>query len=105
MIIAAVLLLGLRRLGLAVATVAAAGFWIAAAGILGGSYGMPEPVWVLGATALPLEAVALMAPLGGRRVRWLLRWREGVVLLLAAAAIQLLTLMSDATSRWAQRGV
>lgn len=46
-----------------------------------------------------------MAPLGGRRVRWLLRWREREVLLLAAAAIQLLTLMSDATSRWAQRGV
>lgn len=99
-IIAAVVLLGLRRLALAAVAAAAVGFWIAAA-----SYGIPEPMWVLGAAAFPLEAVALIAAPGGRRVRWRARWREGIALLLVAAAVQVLTLMSDATSRWAQTAV
>ena len=105
-------LLGPRRLGLALVAAAVAGFWIVAARVLGG--GIPEPMWVLGAAAFPLEAVALIAVPGGRRVRWVLgrhtpavrsalRWREGVVLLLAA--IQVLTLMSDATSWFAQTGI
>ena len=58
-------LLGLRRLGLAVVVAAAAGFWIAAARVPGGGYGIPEPMWVLGAAAFPLEAVALIAVPGG----------------------------------------
>jgi hypothetical protein len=99
-IIAVVVLLGRRRLGLAVVAAAAAAFWIAP-----GRYGIPEPMWVLGAAALPLEAVVLIAAPGGRRVRWVQRWREGIVLLLAAVAVQLLTLLSDATSRVAQTGV
>src|SRR6185437_2068414 len=98
-IIAVMVLLGRRRLGLAVVAAAAA-FWIAP-----GRYGIPEPLWVLGAAAFPLEAVALIAAPGGRRVRWIQRWREGIVLLLAAAAVQILTLWSDATSRFAQTGV
>jgi hypothetical protein len=104
-IIAVVVLLGLRRLGLAVVVAAAAGFWIVAARVAGGGYGIPEPMWVLGAAAFPLEAVALIAAPGGRQIRWVLRWREGIALLLAAVAVQVLTLMSDATSRFAQTGV
>jgi hypothetical protein len=92
-IIAVLVLLGLRRLGLAMAA-AAVGFWITAA-----RGGIPEPMLVLGATALPLEAMALIAVPGDRQVRWVLHWREGVALLLAAAVVQVLTLMSDAT-RW-----
>jgi hypothetical protein len=118
LIIAVVVLLGLRRLGLAVVVAAAAGFWFTAA-----SYGIPEPMWVLGAAAFPLEAVALIAVPDGRRIRWVLggqtpsvwsadgnlqtvlRWREAILLLLAAAAIQVLTLMSDAAGRFAWTGV
>lgn len=98
-IIAVLVLLGLRRLGLAVVAVAAVAFWIAP-----GTYGIPEPMWVLGAAAFPLEAVALIAAPGGGRIRWIQRWREGIVLLLAAVAVQLLTLMSDATSRFTETG-
>lgn len=47
----------------------------------------------------------IIAALVLRRVRWLLRWREGVTLLLTAAAVQVLTLMSDAASDFAQTGV
>jgi hypothetical protein len=122
-IIAVVVLLGLRRLGLAVVAVAAAAFWITAARVFRDGYGMPEPMWVLGAAAFPLEAVALIAMPGGRRVRWvrggqtpavrsagsrqqtLWRWREGIVLLLAAVAVQVLTLMSDAAGTFAWTGV
>jgi len=96
-LIAVVVLLGLRRLALAVVAAAAAGFWIAAAN----NAGIPEPMWVLGAAALPLEALALIVVPSGRRDRWLLRWREGVGLLLAAGAVQVLTLMSDARSPFA----
>jgi hypothetical protein len=39
-----------------VVVAAAAAFWIVAA-----RYGIPEPMWVLGAAAFPLEAVALIA--------------------------------------------
>jgi len=70
-IIAVVVLLGLRRLGLAVVVAAAAAFWIAAA-----RYWIPEPMWVLGAAALPLEAVALIAAPAGGRGRWVGRWQE-----------------------------
>jgi hypothetical protein len=99
-IIAVVVLLGLRRLGLAVVLAAAAGFWISAA-----HHPIPEPLWVLGAAAFPLEAVALMAAPGNGRVRWVQRWREGIVLLLAACAIQVLTLMAVATNTFVQMGV
>ncbi len=104
-IIVVMVLLGLRRLGLAVVAAAAAGFWLTAARVtlLGG--GIPEPMWVLGAAAFPLEAAALIAAPGGRPVRWRLRWREGIVLLLVAAVIQVLTLLADAASRFAQAGV
>jgi hypothetical protein len=102
-IIAVVVLLGMRWLGLAVVAAAAAGFWLAAARVLGG--GIPEPMWVLGTAALPLEALALIAVPGGRQVRWVLRWREGIALLLAAVTIQVLTLMSDATSPFARTSV
>lgn len=104
-ILAVVVLLGLRRIGLAVVAAAAAVFWLAAARVTWIGHGIPEPMWVLGAAAFPLEAVALIAAPGGRRVRWAPRWREGIVLLLVAVAVQLLTLLSDATSLFARTGV
>jgi len=92
-IIAVVVLLGLRRVAVAAVAAAAAGFWLVAV-----RHGCPEPLWVLAAAAPPLEAVALIAGPGLPSPRCLLRWREGIVLLLAAAALQVLTLASDASS-------
>lgn len=119
-IIAAAMLAGRRRLAL-LTVVAVAVFWPPAA-----NYGSPQPLWVLAAAALVLEAAALtVVPRGrearwlmrsqkgpaltgiprGREVRWLLRWQEGAALLLAAAAIAVLTLISSVNSYQAQIGV
>jgi hypothetical protein len=98
-IIAVAVLLGWRRLALLAAVVAAVLFAPAA------NYGSPIPLSALTGTAVLLELVALTGPPGGREIRWLLRWREGATLLLAAAAIELLTVMSSMSSDQAQIGI
>ena len=87
-IIAAVALLGLRRTALA-AIAAAAIYWFVA------RYWIPGPLQVLSTGAHLLTAAALVASPGPRRGRQLLRWRHGVVLLLAGAAVQASTLLYD----------
>jgi hypothetical protein len=98
-IIAVAVLAGRRRLAL-LAVAAAAVLWPPAA-----DYGSPSPLWVLAAAALLLEAVALIAGPGDREFRWLLRWREGAVLLLAGTAIEVLTWMSSMSSTQARLAV
>jgi hypothetical protein len=97
-IIAALVLLGLRRLALA-AIVASVGYWIAT------RYWIPEPLQVLATAFYVLEAVALAAAPGRRPLRQVLTWRWWVVPLLAVAAVQVLTLMSDARTPFARTGV
>jgi len=93
-IIAVLILLGLRWLALAaiagaVAYLAVASQWIS---------WIPYPLQLLTATAYILTAAALLGSADPRRGRQLLTWRHGVVLLLAAAAAQAATLMYDVTS-------
>jgi hypothetical protein len=90
-VIAALVLLGLRWLALA-ASAGSAGCWIA------GLYLVPDLLQVLSASAFMLAGAALIASPGPRRGRRLLTWRHVAVLLLAAAAIQLSTVMYDAMS-------
>jgi hypothetical protein len=99
LIIAVAVLSGRRRLAL-LAVASAAVFWPPAA-----NYGSPRPLWALAAAAFVLEVVALAGAPGGREVRWLARWREAAALLLAAAAVAVLTLMSSVNSYQAQIGV
>lgn len=103
-IIAALVLLGLRRLAL-VPLAAAAGLWIAT-GFGNASWAwIPDQLQPLVAAAYLLEAVALAAPPGSRPAGRLVNWRHGVVLLLAAAAVQVLTLLDDAGDPFAKKGV
>jgi len=93
-IIAVLILLGLRWLALAaiagsVAYLAVASQWID---------WIPRPLQLLTAAAYILTAAALFGPADPRRGRKLLTWRHGVVLLLAAAAVQVSTLQYDATT-------
>jgi hypothetical protein len=82
MIIAALVLLGRRRMALA-ATVVFAFYWIA------GKNAFPVPLVDLLATSVCLlEAAALIASPGPRRGRHLMNWGHVVVLLLAAAAVK-----------------
>lgn len=99
MIIAALVLLGLRRLALA-AIAGAALYWTVA------RYGIPEPLQLFSTCVYMLGAAALIASLGPRRGRYLMNWGHGVVLLLiavaVAVAVQVSTLRYDATSGPAQ---
>ncbi len=90
-VIAALVLLGLRRLALA-AIAGSAVYWFVA------SYWIPEPLQLLSTSVFMLEAAALIASPGPRRGRALMTWRQGAVLLLAAAAVQVSTLWYDAAS-------
>src|SRR5258708_856602 len=90
-VIAALVLLGPRWLALA-AIAGSAGCWIA------GLYLVPELLQVLSASVFMLAGAALIASPGPRRGRQLLTWRHGAVLLLAAAAVQVSTVMYDAMS-------
>jgi hypothetical protein len=89
--IAALALLGLRWLALA-AIAASAGCWIA------GLYLVPELLQVLSASVFILAGAALIASPGPRRGRPLLSWRHWIVLLMAAATVQVSTMMYDAMS-------
>jgi hypothetical protein len=90
-VIATLVLLGLRWLALA-AIAGSAGCWIA------GLYLVPELLQVLSASVFMLAGAALIASPGPRRGRQLLTWRHGAVLLLAAAAVQVSTVMYDTMS-------
>lgn len=93
-VIAALVLLGLRWLALA-AVAAAAGCLVAFSQWIPG---IPRPLQLLTAGAYLLTAAALIASPGPRRGRQLLTWGHGVVLLLAAGAVQASTLLYDSTS-------
>lgn len=102
-IVAALALLGWRRLAL-VPVAATAGLWIAT-GLGSASWAwIPDQLQPLVAAALLLEAVALAAPPGSGPARRLVTWRHGVVLLLAAVAVQVLTLLDDAGDQFADKG-
>jgi hypothetical protein len=90
-VVAALALLGLRRVAL-MALAASVLYWIVT------GYWIPELPQVLFTGVYLLEAVALIASPGPRRGRQLLNWRHGVVLLVAAAAVQASTLMYDAVT-------
>jgi hypothetical protein len=80
MIVAALVLLGLRRMALAAAVVSVL-YWSVA---ISGYSALLE---VIAASVGILEVAALIASAGLRRGRRLVNWRHGVVLLLAAAAV------------------
>jgi hypothetical protein len=90
-VIAALVLLGMRWVALAAIT-ASAVYWFVA------SYWIPEPLQVLSTSVFLLEAAALVASPGPRRGRALMTWRQGTVLLVAAAAVQVSTLWYEAAS-------
>jgi hypothetical protein len=86
---------GQRRLALA-ASAGTAGCWVA------GLYLVPELLQVLSASVFLLAGATLIDSPGPRRGRQLLTWRYGAVLLLAAAAVQVSTVMYDAMSPFTQ---
>jgi hypothetical protein len=90
-IVAALVLLGLRRLALA-AIIAYVVYWTVA------SYWIPDPLQLLSTSVYMLTAAALAASPGPRRGRHLVNWGHWVVLFLAAVAVQVSTLMYTATS-------
>jgi hypothetical protein len=99
-IIAALVLLGLRRTAL-IAMAAAVGYWIVA------RYWLPEPLQLFSISVYLLEAAALIASPGPRRGRHLVNRGHGglgLVLLLTAAAVQFSPFWSQTTSgvpgRW-----
>ena len=92
-IIAVLILLGLRWLALA-AIAASAGYLAVASHWIDW---IPRPLQLLTAGAYILTAAALFGPADPRRGRQLLTWGHGVVLLLAAGAVQASTLQYDAT--------
>jgi hypothetical protein len=79
-IVAALVLLRLRRMALA-AAVGSVLYWSVAIS------GYPALLEVIAASVGILETAALIASPGPRRGRHLLNWRHGIVLLLAAAAV------------------
>jgi len=94
-LVAILVLLGLRWMALA-ALAAAAVYWVAARQMIPW---IPYPLQLLTAGGYLLETAALIASPGPRRGRQLVNWRYGAVLLAAAAAVQLSTFWYDATSR------
>ncbi|HEY1640536.1 MAG TPA: hypothetical protein VGG35_07610 [Streptosporangiaceae bacterium] len=90
-IIAGLAIAGRRRLALA-AVALAAGYWIFS------RYWIPGPLQVLSTSVYLLEAAALLASPGPRRGRQLVTWRHGLVLALAAAAVQASALADDRAS-------
>jgi hypothetical protein len=91
-VIAALVLLGMRWPAVA-AIAGTAAYWIGSGGIP-----LPFPLQGLSVAVYLLAGTALLASPGPRRGRELINWRHGIVLLLAAAAVQAVTLMYDAAS-------
>ena len=94
-LVAILVLLGLRWMALA-AMAAAAVYWVAARQMIPW---IPYPLQLLTAGGYLLETAALIASPGPRRGRQLVNWRYGVVLLVGAAAVQLSTFWYDARSQ------
>jgi hypothetical protein len=84
-VVAALVLLGLRRLAL-LAIAGSVVYWLAA------RYWIPYPLQLLTTSIYLLEAAALTVSPGPRHGRHLVNWGHGVVLLLAAGAVQASTL-------------
>ena len=97
-IIAALVLLGLRWLAVAAIGVSAGYLAVASQWI----DWIPRPLQLLTAAGYILTAAALLGSPGPRRGRQLLTWGHGLVLLLAAGAVQASTLRYDAASGPAQ---
>jgi hypothetical protein len=91
----ALVLLGLRRVALIVIA-GTVWYWIAA------RYSIPEPLELLTISVYLLEAAALAVSPGPRHGRHLVNWGHGVVLLLAAGAVQASTLWYDAMTNLAR---
>jgi hypothetical protein len=91
-VIAAFVLLGLRWFAVAAIAVTAA-YWI-----VSGSIWLPFPLQALSVAVCLLAGAALLASPGPSRGRELVNWRHGIVLLLAAGAVQAATLLYDAVS-------
>lgn len=94
-IVAALVLLGLRRLAL----VAMAGAVVA---LFAAHAWFPYPLQLLTTSVYLLEAAALTVSPGPRHGRHLMNWGHGVIVLLAAATVQAATLRSDAKGPVAQ---
>jgi hypothetical protein len=93
-VIAALVLLGLRRTALAALALGApVVYWAVTRYWLGV---IPQPLEALWAAVYILEAAALIASPGPRRGRRLLTWRHAFALLLLAAVVQAATLGYDA---------
>lgn len=95
-VIAALVLLGLRWIALA-GIAGSAFFWCFMAYRGAGILVLSRPLVLLTGGAYILAAAALIASPGPRRGRHLINWGHGVVLLLVAAAVQVSTLMYGAT--------
>lgn len=96
LLVAAAAALGMRRLALAAAGLAvlyAVGLRYATSN----GYGLPLPLEMLATSGCLLEVVALIASPGPRRGRELVRWKHAVVLVLAAGAVHVSTIMVTLT--------
>jgi hypothetical protein len=103
-IVAVFALLGRRRMTL-IAMAASVAFWILYWVVfLYGISQVPDAPQLFAASACILGAAALLASPGPPRGRQLVNWRHFAVLLPAAALVQVLTLISDARSRFAMTG-
>ena len=101
-IIAVLVLLGLRWMTLGVLA-ASVVYWIAAGHSMPW---IPYPLQLVTTGAYLLAAAALIASPGPRRGRQLVNWRYGVVLLVAAGAVQVSTVAYQAmTPFWRRAGV
>jgi hypothetical protein len=93
-IVTVLVLLGLRWIPLAVMAASVA-YWVA----VGQSVPwIPYPLQLVTTGVYLLEAAALIASPGPRRGRQVMNWRYGVVLLVAAGAVQVSTFLYNATS-------
>jgi hypothetical protein len=103
-IVAAFALLGRRRMTL-IAMAASTLYWILYWAVFRyGISGVPDALQLLAAGAYVLGAAAFLASPGPPRGRHLMNWRHWAALLPAAALVQVLTLISDARSRFAWSG-
>jgi hypothetical protein len=90
-VIAVLVLLGLRRAALA-ALAGTAGYWVAAGHSVPW---IPYPLQLVTTGVFIVEAAALVASPGPRRGRQLVNWRVAVVLVVAAAAVHVSTFRYD----------
>jgi hypothetical protein len=103
-IVAALALLGRRRMTV-IAMAASVVYWIVYWVVF--HYGIsrvPDALQLLAASAYILGAGALLASPGPQRGRHLVNWRHWAVLLPLAAFVRVLTLISEARSRFAWSG-